>query len=348
MALPYTFIAGTVIDPAQVNSNFTYLETLAGGALLRDGSNIMLAPIPLAAGTLALPGLTFTGDTNTGLYRSAADTFVFVAGGVAQATISAAGLTVNTTLTVTTLALTSLTISTPLGVASGGTGAATLTGLLKGNGTGAITGSATINDSNWSGTALALGNGGSGQTTAAAAATAFGLGVGNSPTFVALTLTNGQLVFPAVAVLSAGVTTLDEYRESPSGTVTAAFAIPGSSSFSYATATWQATKVGNRVDILVTMNFTPTIGTGSGTLTLTMVSFPYTAGATVIGWTGAMSANWTWPTSVTQVYGQISSGSTGAMVIGGQRTGGAVSAFAAANMATGQPHQITIGYTMFV
>jgi hypothetical protein len=39
-----------------------------------------------------------------------------------------------------------LTLTTALSVANGGTGAATLTGLLKGNGTSAITGSATLND----------------------------------------------------------------------------------------------------------------------------------------------------------------------------------------------------------
>lgn len=155
MAVPYIFVAGTVIDPDQMNDNFTYVLSQTTDSLLRDGTTAMLAPLPLYAGSLALPGLTFDGDANTGIYRSGADTFVFVAGGAAVATVSAGTLTVNG----------SLAISTPVTVASGGTGAATLTGLLQGNGTSAITGGATINNDNWSGTDLSVANGGTGAST---------------------------------------------------------------------------------------------------------------------------------------------------------------------------------------
>lgn len=50
--------------------------------------------------------------------------------------------------TATTLTVGTLTLTNPLTVAGGGTGAATLTGCLTGNGTGAITGSGTCNTSN--------------------------------------------------------------------------------------------------------------------------------------------------------------------------------------------------------
>lgn len=120
MAVPYIFVANTTIEPDQVNDNFSYVLTQAGGALLVDGTNNMLAPLKLYAGTLALPGLTFDGDANTGIYRSGADTFVFVAGGVAQATISTAGLTV----------------TAPWGLTSGGTGATTQGGARTALGVG--------------------------------------------------------------------------------------------------------------------------------------------------------------------------------------------------------------------
>lgn len=66
---------------------------------------------------------------------------------------------------------------TDLSVANGGTGASTLTGLLRGNGTSAITGSATINDDDWSGTDLEVANGGTGSSTASAARTALGIAI---------------------------------------------------------------------------------------------------------------------------------------------------------------------------
>jgi len=149
MAVPNIFVAGTVIDPDAMNENFDYVLTQTSDALLRDGSVAMLAGLPLYAGTLALPGLTFSGDTNTGLYRSAADTFVFVAGGVAQMTVSTAGVSV----------------TTPWGIASGGTGA----------------------------------------ITAAAAATALGLGTGDSPQFTAVNIgaaTDTTLARVSAGVLS--------------------------------------------------------------------------------------------------------------------------------------------------
>lgn len=55
---------------------------------------------------------------------------------------------------------------TDLSVANGGTGASTLTGLLRGNGTSAITGGGTINNDDWSGTDLAVANGGTGASSA--------------------------------------------------------------------------------------------------------------------------------------------------------------------------------------
>jgi hypothetical protein len=115
MAVPYVFVAGTTIEPDQVNDNFDYVLNEAGGGLLVDGTNEMQASLKLFAGTLALPGLTFDGDTNTGIYRSGADTFVFVANGAAVATVSSGTFTING----------SVALSTPVPVASGGTGATT-------------------------------------------------------------------------------------------------------------------------------------------------------------------------------------------------------------------------------
>lgn len=46
----------------------------------------------LAVGAVGTPSLTFTGDTNTGVYWVGADSFALVANGVAQATITTGGI----------------------------------------------------------------------------------------------------------------------------------------------------------------------------------------------------------------------------------------------------------------
>ena len=80
----------------------------------------------------------------------------------------------------------------------------------------------------------------------AAQCTTLGLGTGNSPTFTALTLSNGQISFPATAVASAGANTLDDYEE---GTFTPSytFATVGDLSFASSVFDGKYTKIGNRV-----------------------------------------------------------------------------------------------------
>lgn len=82
-----------------------------------------------------------------------------------------------------------LTLAGTLGVANGGTGAATLTGYVKGSGTAALTASSTVPGSDVSGNiagnaanvtgTVALANGGTASTTAAGARTALGLAIGS-------------------------------------------------------------------------------------------------------------------------------------------------------------------------
>jgi hypothetical protein len=62
-------------------------------------------------GTVSAPSITFTSDTNSGIYRSGADAWVLVANGVAQATINTSGLSA-TTITGTTVTGTNVVGST--------------------------------------------------------------------------------------------------------------------------------------------------------------------------------------------------------------------------------------------
>ena len=113
----------------------------------------------------------------------------------------------------------------PLGVASGGTGAATLTdgGILLGSGTGAITATAVLADGE-----ILVGDGTTDPVaeSGATARTSLGLGTGDSPTFTAVTA--GQ-----VDVTAQG----DVRFQDSSGGQYAAFQAPGTISSSH-TYTW--------------------------------------------------------------------------------------------------------------
>lgn len=63
---------------------------------LVDRLRVTLAgQMQLPLGSAAAPSYSFVGDTNTGLYSSAADTFSFVTGGTARTTINNSGTTIN-------------------------------------------------------------------------------------------------------------------------------------------------------------------------------------------------------------------------------------------------------------
>lgn len=90
-----------------------------------------------------------------------------------------------------------------------------------------------------------------------------------------LTLTGGQIAFPAVQVPSANVNTLDDYEEG-TWTPVLTFAVPGNVNVIYSTQGGDYTKVGNRVDYwwrIVTTTFTHTTSTGN----LQITGLPFTS-----------------------------------------------------------------------
>lgn len=110
------------------------------------------------------------------------------------------------------------------------------------------------------------------DASAAAQRTTLGVGTADSPTFVATTLTDGQIVFPATQVPSAGANTLDDYEE---GTWTPA--VGGTATYTTQTGTY--TKIGRQVTVNCTLTIN-SIGSGSAS---TISGLPFASSARFTG-----------------------------------------------------------------
>lgn len=135
----------------------------------------------------------------------------------------------------------------------------------------------------------------------------------SSPTFQALTLTNGQVVFPAVQVPSANPNTLDDYEEG-TWTPVLTFATPGNLSVAYSLQSAAYTKIGRQVFVnfvILTSSFTHT--TASGDLLVTGFPFSNAAVTTLafkVDWGGITKAGYT------EISGTLPNGSTQANFTG--------------------------------
>lgn len=87
----------TSLVQGEVAINITDKKVWVGNAattpiqLLGDGGSASFTSIAFGAGTVSLPSITFTGDTNTGIYSPAADTIAFTEGGVESMRITSNG-----------------------------------------------------------------------------------------------------------------------------------------------------------------------------------------------------------------------------------------------------------------
>ena len=88
---PNSFSAQTTIESAKVNANFSDIGSEITNSLPRDGQASMTGQFKAANGTAATPSLTFGADTDTGFYRSAANTIGVAIGGAAGGSIDATG-----------------------------------------------------------------------------------------------------------------------------------------------------------------------------------------------------------------------------------------------------------------
>lgn len=81
-SVPNSFSAGSTIESPAMNANFTDIASEITNSLPRDGQAAMTGQMKAASGTVALPGMTFGADTDTGFYRKSTNQIGVVAGGV--------------------------------------------------------------------------------------------------------------------------------------------------------------------------------------------------------------------------------------------------------------------------
>lgn len=75
-------VADTYITALWANSTLADMASEITNSLDRNGRGSMLAPLKLYAGSLALPGMTWALETNSGWYRVGSQTFAHVVNGV--------------------------------------------------------------------------------------------------------------------------------------------------------------------------------------------------------------------------------------------------------------------------
>jgi hypothetical protein len=92
-----TTVVPTTLQQGELAVNITDKKVWVGNAattpvqLLGDGGSGSFTSIAFGAGTVSAPSITFTGDTNTGIYSPAADTIAFTEGGVESMRINSEG-----------------------------------------------------------------------------------------------------------------------------------------------------------------------------------------------------------------------------------------------------------------
>jgi hypothetical protein len=149
-------VTGTTITSTWANNTLSDIATELTDSLSRSNKGAMLAPLTGYVGTVSLPGYTFSGDTNTGLYWVVADDFAAAVGGTKVQEWRTDGVTFTPGITVT-----QSQSNTAAGVFTGNGTASGLTTTGGGtNGAGVTATGGATNGVGVSGTGAGTGNGG--------------------------------------------------------------------------------------------------------------------------------------------------------------------------------------------
>ncbi len=93
-------VSGTTIDADDENETRADLANEITNSLDRQGRGSMLAALKLFDGALGAPGLSFGSDTDCGLYRTGANAWGLVVGGVEKVGLTTTGVSIAGVLTV--------------------------------------------------------------------------------------------------------------------------------------------------------------------------------------------------------------------------------------------------------
>lgn len=87
-------VTGTPVSSGWANNTLTDIGTELTNSLDRNGRGAMLQPLSLSVGTVAAPGVVFTGESNSGLYWSTIHDLRFAVGGSDALKFTNSGITI--------------------------------------------------------------------------------------------------------------------------------------------------------------------------------------------------------------------------------------------------------------
>jgi hypothetical protein len=101
-SVPNTFADGQPVLAGGHNANYADIAAELSNSLALDGQSTMAGQFKAASGSVALPGIAFGSDTDSGLYRIGGDNIGIACAGAKVLDIATAGLGITGALTATT------------------------------------------------------------------------------------------------------------------------------------------------------------------------------------------------------------------------------------------------------
>jgi len=87
--VPITLVPNTLATAGDLNTNFSDIATALTGSLPRDGQAGMTGPFKSSDGSVTAPGIAFSAETGSGLFRKSAGVIGVSILGVEIGTLSA-------------------------------------------------------------------------------------------------------------------------------------------------------------------------------------------------------------------------------------------------------------------